>query len=130
MKYNFKGSFEVRFPEGKEFTASGDTKEDALVNLVQELIENGNLIEMVKMDYLTASTVRKVFKVKVTQTFINEVEIDTEEYSNIEDETDAQRYVHNHLYDFAFDFDYNDYSLDDTTVECDSWDTREETFEV
>ena len=129
MKYQIKGNVTLKIPEGVELFGTGETKEEALFNLLNEILEDLFENEQVVLDEVTFTRVRKVFKVKVMQSFINEVEIDTDEYPDIEDETDAERYVDNNLYEFESNFDYDDCTLDDTTVECDSWHTREETIE-
>lgn len=129
MKYQFKGSLEVRFPEGHDFVANGDTKEEALSNLLEELLENCDLLNYIKTDYLTTTSIRKVFKVRVTQTFVNEVTVDTDDYPEIEDEDDARRYVEQNFDYFESHYDYDSFTQEDFEIECSSYDTREETVE-
>ena len=123
MKYKFNGTLKIKFPENGLFE-EGETKEEALCALIGELA-SGGLEELFVMDELEVTSVRKVFKVMVREVFTHMVEIDTDDYPDVEDEMDAERLVRDNLDDFTDDFDYTYYDRDDFDTDCDSSDTRE-----
>ena len=118
MKYKFRGSMEIRFPQDTEFTADGDNRQEALVNLLTALIDNDQLLDYVKDDYLEVNKVRKVFVIEVTEVHTHRVEIDTDDYDDIEDEMDAERYVEQNMEDFEDDLTYDYYSRDSVETRC------------
>ena len=123
MKYKFTGTLKIKFPEDGLYE-EGITKENALCTLIEELANSG-LDELFVMDEMETTTVRKVFKVMVREVFTHMVEIDTDDYPEVEDEMDAERLVRDNLDDFTDDFEYNYYDRDDFDTDCDSNDTRE-----
>ena len=123
MKYKFTGTLKIKFPENGLFE-EGETKEEALCTLIEELASSG-LENLFVMDELEVATVRKVFKVAVREVFTHMIEIDTDEYPDVEDEMDAERLVRDNLVDFTDDFEYNYYDREDFDTDCDSCDTRE-----
>lgn len=123
MKYKFNGTLKIRFPEGG-LCEEGETKEEALCTLIEELA-SGGLENLFVMDELEVVTMRKVFKVMVREVFTHMVEIYTDDYPDVEDEADAERLVRDNLDDFTDDFDYTYYDREDFDTDCDSCDTRE-----
>ena len=126
MKYKFGGSLEIRIPEGLEFTGEGDSKEEAILNMLSKIVEDGSVSECLVTDYLKTKAVRKVFTVTVTETFTHKVTVSTDDYPEIEDESDAEYYVENNLEDFNDDFDYTEWDRDSLETDCRWSDTEEE----
>ena len=131
MQYKFRGSLELRIPEGVELFGEGDSKEEALHNMLSLLLSDEDGMEKyINTDYLKVSAVKKVFKVRVREVFTHEVEVSTEDYPEITDESDAEYYVENHLEDFDGDFDYDEWSRDEIETDCRWCDTEEEEIEL
>ncbi len=126
MKYKFGGSLEIRIPEGLEFTGEGESKEEAILNMLSKIVEDGSVGECLVTDYLKTKAVRKVFTVTVTETFTHKVTISTDDYPEIEDESDAEYYVENNLEDFNDDFDYTEWERERLETDCQWRDTEEE----
>ena len=130
MQYKFRGSLELRIPEGTELIGHGDSKEEAIYNMLSMLInDEDNLEKYFNTDYLKVSTIKKIFKVTVREVFIHEVEVSTEDYPEIEDDSDAEYYVQNNIEDFNDDFDYDEWNRDDIETDCRWSDTEEEETE-
>ncbi len=129
MQYKFKGSLELRIPEGVELIGEGDSKEEALNKVLSDLLGEG-LEEYLNTDYLKVTAVKKVFKVTVREVFTHVVEVSTDDYPEITDESDAEYYVENNLEDFNDDFDYDEWSRDEIETDCRWSDTEEEEYEV
>ena len=127
MKYQFKGSLEIRIPEGVQFEGTGDSKQEAIIDMLRKVIDEEYSADCIKTDYLVSTRVRKVFKVEVVQTFKNWVEVDTDDYPDIEDEYDAERYVRDNVEEFDSDFDFDGYTLEDTETSCSAYDTEDRT---
>ena len=124
MKYTLSGSLEIRLPEGIPIIADD---RDEVINVLLQQIAMGEISGCeFCTKYLKVKKVRKVFTVRVEESFVNYVEIDTDEFPDIEDEQDAARYVEDNLDDFTdqFDYDYNTH-MDYPEVTCDSYDTEE-----
>ena len=127
MKYKMTGSLEIRIPEGHDLTVNADSPEQAVENMLEMLVENGSLIEMLVTDYLKIKKIRQVFKITVTETHTHTVEIDTDDYEDIEDEYDAMKYVENNIEEFTDDFDYDYYSRDNIETDCtENYDVEED----
>ena len=128
MTYNMKGTIKINLGAG--FTADGENKEQAIEQIIERIIAHGVLDEHLDMSELTIKAIKKTFKVSVTQTFTNVVEISTDDYPDIIDETDARRYVENNLDEFTDDFDYSEYSQDDIDTTCYCSDTVEKEYDL
>lgn len=125
MEHRIKGYLKIAIPEGKEIKVNAEERADAIEKMLEELVENGELFQYITEDGLDIKRTRKVFKVRVTETFVHEVEIDTDDVVDVEDEYDARRYVENNLDDLAMDFDYDYFTRESSYFDCDSCDTRE-----
>ena len=118
MKFKFKGSLEVRLPEDMEFVAEGESKEEAVEKLLENLVEEGNLAKCLNMDYLKATVISKVFTVRVMETFVNEIRVSTEDYPDLEDEYDVEKFVRNNIEEFDDQIDHSEWELDDREAKC------------
>ena len=117
MKYQIKGSVEIRFPEEVSFTVEGESKEEAVINLIKTLIDNEELGQYFFLDYTKATRINKVYKVRVTETFVNEITLSTEDYPDLEDEYDVEKYVRNNIEDFEDQIDHSEWELDNREAE-------------
>ena len=128
MKYSMKGTIKINLDD--VFTTDAESKTEAIEQIIERMVENGVFGRYLDDSELTEKGIKKTFKVTVTETFTNTVEIDTDEYPEILDETDARRYVENNLDDFNDDFDYTYYSRDDIETMCYMSDTEEEEINI
>lgn len=125
MEHRIKGELVIRIPDDEVIKVNAEERADAIEKLLEELVESGNLHRYMDAENLVINRTRKIFKVRVTETFVHEVEIDTDEVTDIDDEYDARRYVENNLDDLAMDFDYDYFTRESSDFDCDSCDTRE-----
>ena len=122
MKYSVKGTLKIKFPE---LSMEGETPEKALYQLITTLIDDNELFDLLDIEELDIKSVRKVFKVVVREVFYNTVIVDTDDYPDVEDESDAENCVTKNWDEFMTDCEYDDSTRDEFDTECDSYETRE-----
>ncbi len=126
MKYNLSGSIKINLKDAN-VVADADSKMEVVAKAIRGILEEDPdfIAAIIDISNLEVTCTRKVFDVTVRQTFVNHVEIDTDDYPGIEDEEDAENYVSDHLDNFELEYDYFNEESDALEIECSYLDTEE-----